>query len=82
MRRFSVADAREHFEETFDDGVAGEQPELKPGEAFRYSQTAVLKTRSGSMRGAFHLVTAKGETFEAEIPEFSLHMPGAGRVVN
>ncbi len=34
------------------------------------------------MRGAFQLVTDDGETFEAEIPEFSLHMPGAGRVVN
>ena len=77
-----VVDALNRHEDTTGEGVAGEQPELKPGEAFRYSQTAALSTPSGAMRGAFHLVTDKGETFEAEIPEFSLHLPGAGRVVN
>jgi ApaG protein len=80
--RWVVVDAMNRAEETVEDGVAGEQPELRPGEAFRYSQTAELRTRSGSMRGAFHLVTDHGETFDAEIPEFSLHLPGAGRVVN
>ena len=80
--RWTVTDAMNRTEDTSGDGVAEEQPELKPGEAFRYSQTATLRTASGSMRGAFHLVTQVGETFEAEIPEFSLHLPGAGRVVN
>ena len=67
---------------TSGEGVAEEQPELKAGEAFRYSQAATLRTVSGSMRGALHMVTASGESFEAQIPEFSLHLPGAGRVVN
>ena len=80
--RWIVVDAMNRVEETTGEGVAEEQPELKAGEAFRYSQTATLTTASGSMRGAFHLVTAAGESFEAEIPEFSLHLPGAGRVVN
>ncbi len=80
--QWTVIDAMNRREETTGEGVAEEQPELKPGEAFRYSQTATLRTASGSMRGAFQLVTDDGETFDAEIPEFSLHLPGAGRVVN
>ena len=79
---WTVLDAMNRREETSGEGVAEEQPELKAGEAFRYSQTATLRTPSGSMRGVFHLVTAQGESFDAEIPEFSLHLPGAGRVVN
>ena len=80
--RWIIVDALNRLEETTGEGVAGEQPELKPGEAFRYSQTAALSTPSGAMRGVFHMVTDDGETFDAEIPEFSLHLPGAGRVVN
>ncbi len=80
--RWTVVDAMNRLEETVGEGVAEEQPELKAGEAFRYSQTATLRTTSGMMRGVFQLVTDDGETFEAEIPEFSLHLPGAGRVVN
>jgi len=80
--RWTVTDAKNRTQQTSGEGVAGEQPELRPGEAFRYSQTAALATASGSMRGAFHLVTETGDAFEAEIPEFSLHLPGAGRVVN
>ena len=80
--RWTIIDAKNRREETSGEGVADEQPELKPGEAFRYSQTAALSTPSGAMRGVFHLVTDAGETFDAEIPEFSLHLPGAGRVVN
>ena len=77
-----VIDAMNRSEESSGEGVAEEQPELKAGEAFRYSQTATLRTVSGSMRGSFQLVTEAGESFEAEVPEFSLHLPGAGRVVN
>ena len=79
---WTVVDAMNRSEETGGEGVAEEQPELKAGEAFRYSQTATLRTVSGSMRGSFHLVTEAGESFDAEVPEFSLHLPGAGRVVN
>ncbi len=80
--RWVIVDAMNRSEETSGEGVAEEQPELKAGEAFRYSQTATLRTASGSMRGIFQLVTEAGENFEAEVPEFSLHLPGAGRVVN
>jgi ApaG protein len=81
-RRWIITDALNRAEEEVGEGVAGEQPELKPGEAFRYSQTSTLPTPSGSMRGSYQMVTDKGDEFEATIPEFSLHLPGAGRVVN
>jgi ApaG protein len=81
-RRWIITDALNRTEEEVGEGVAGEQPELKPGEAFRYSQTSTLSTPSGSMRGSYQMVTDKGDEFEATIPEFSLHLPGAGRVVN
>jgi ApaG protein len=81
-RRWTITDALNRAEEEVGEGVAGEQPELKPGEAFRYSQTSTLSTPSGSMRGSYQMVTDGGDEFEAQIPEFSLHLPGAGRVVN
>lgn len=81
-RRWVITDAQNRMEEVVGEGVAGEQPELKPGEAFRYSQTSTLKTPSGSMGGSYKMVTGSGDEFEAGIPDFSLHLPGAGRVVN
>ena len=60
----------------------GEQPELKAGEAFRYTSGCPLPTPSGTMKGSYHMVTSSGAGFDAEIPAFSLHLPGAGRVVN
>ena len=81
-RRWIITDAHNRVQEVAGPGVVGEQPELKPGEAFRYTSGCPLKTPSGAMKGAYHMVTSSGHPFDAEIPEFSLHLPGAGRVVN
>jgi ApaG protein len=81
-RHWVITDAQNRIEEVNGPGVVGEQPELKPGEAFRYSSGCPLKTPSGAMRGSYHMTTDHGDAFDAEIPEFSLHLPGAGRVVN
>ena len=81
-RRWVITDAQNREQVVTGAGVVGEQPELKPGEAFRYSSGCPLKTPSGAMRGAYQMVTGEGGQFDAEIPEFSLHLPGAGRVVN
>jgi ApaG protein len=81
-RNWIITDAQNRISEVSGPGVVGEQPELKPGEAFRYSSGCPLKTPSGTMRGSYHMVSDKGDPFDAEIPEFSLHLPGAGRVVN
>jgi ApaG protein len=81
-RRWEITDAQNRVQVVQGPGVVGEQPELKPGEAFRYSSGCPLKTPSGEMRGTYQMVTSDGSQFDAEIPGFSLHLPGAGRVVN
>ena len=34
------------------------------------------------MRGSYQMAADDGRTFEVEIPEFSLHMPGATKRLN
>jgi ApaG protein len=81
-RRWVITDSQNRVEEVSAPGVVGEQPELGAGEAFRYSSACPLSTDSGTMRGAYWMLTDEGETFEAVIPEFSLHLPTARRVLN
>jgi ApaG protein len=81
-RRWIITDAMNRTEEVTGPGVVGEQPELKSAEAYRYTSGVPLSTPSGTMRGSYHMVTGAGHAFDVEIPEFSLHLPGAGRVVN
>ncbi len=81
-RYWVITDALNRIQEVKGPGVVGEQPELKAGEAFRYTSGCPLPTPSGTMKGSYHMVTSSGAGFDAEIPAFSLHLPGAGRVVN
>jgi len=81
-RRWIITDALNRVNEVEGSGVVGEQPELRPREAFRYVSNCPLATPSGAMRGSYHMVTEDGELFEVEIPEFSLHLPGASRKLN
>ena len=81
-RRWIITDALNQVEEVAGPGVVGEQPELKPGEAYRYTSGCPLGTSSGAMRGSYHMVTASGAGFDVAIPEFSLHLPDAVRVIN
>ena len=64
------------------DGVVGEQPTLRPGDAFEYTSGCPLNTPSGLMRGAYAMITASGEAFEAVIPAFSLDSPHDASRVN
>jgi ApaG protein len=81
-RRWEITDARNRREVISGAGVVGEQPILKGREAFRYVSGCPLETPSGAMRGAYQMVTDDGDVFEAEIPEFSLHLPGAAKALN
>ncbi len=81
-RHWVITDAMNRVEEVRGIGVIGEQPELKPREAFRYNSGCPLQTSSGTMRGAYQMITEGGEVFEALIPEFSLHMPDARKRMN
>ena len=81
-RRWLITDGRNHTEEVSGPGVVGEQPRLKPREAFRYASGCPRGTPSGEMRGTYQMLTDEGEMFEAEIPAFSLHLPNAARTMN
>ena len=76
-RHWIITDAHNKVEEVQGLGVVGEQPVLKPGEAFEYTSGCPLPTPVGSMRGSYHCVADDGTTFEATIPEFVLSMPRA-----
>lgn len=81
-RRWSIIDAFNRVNDVEGSGVVGEQPELRPREAFRYVSNCPLPTPSGAMKGSYQMVTDQGEMFEVEIPEFSLHLPGAAAKLN
>jgi ApaG protein len=82
-RHWIITDAHNRVEHVRGDGVIGEQPTLKPKEAFRYQSVCPLTTPSGSMRGTYRMGNIeKGEVFDIEIPEFSLHLPEAIKRAN
>lgn len=81
-RHWVITDGRGRVEIVDGPGVVGEQPTLKAGEAFRYTSGCPLTTPSGDMHGVYRMITASGDTFEAEIPAFSLHLPDAARRPN
>lgn len=56
-------------------GVVGEQPILKPGEAFQYTSGTPLDTPSGIMVGRYAMKKEDGEDFDVAIPAFSLDSP-------
>ena len=78
-RHWIITDGLNRVHEVVGEGVVGEQPVLGPREAFRYTSMCPLTTTSGAMRGAYRMMTDAGEPFMAEIPEFSLHLPGASK---
>jgi ApaG protein len=81
-RRWIITDALNRTEEVNGPGVVGEQPHIKPGEAYRYTSACPLATPSGVMRGTYGMVTPQGDSFDAAIPEFSLDLPDARKRMN
>lgn len=71
-RHWIINDARGRTEEVRGLGVVGQQPLLKPGEAFQYTSGCRLRTSSGTMHGSYFCVAADGERFDVEIPLFVL----------
>jgi ApaG protein len=56
-------------------GVVGEQPLIKPGEAYEYTSGTAIGTQVGTMRGAYQMIAEDGTRFDAAIPEFTLSVP-------
>ena len=77
-RTWRITNSRGRTQRVHGDGVVGHQPVLEPGESFEYTSGTPLDTPSGFMTGLYHMVVAgSGETFEVEIPSFSLDSPHA-----
>lgn len=74
-RHWVITDAEHQVQEVKGLGVVGQQPLLQPGESFEYTSGASLPTAMGTMRGTYQMVAADGETFEADIPPFTLSVP-------
>ena len=74
-RHWIITDANGKVEEVKGQGVVGKQPYLRPGEAFRYTSGAVLKTPVGSMHGSYGMLSDDGTHFDAKISPFSLAVP-------
>lgn len=77
-RHWTISDVRGHTEQVKGLGVVGQQPLLKPGEAFQYTSGCQLRAPSGTMHGSFHCVAEDGEAFTAAIPLFVLEAVNAG----
>jgi ApaG protein len=76
-RHWVITDGDGRVEHVRGPGVVGEQPVLEPGESFEYTSFCPLPTAIGSMHGTYQMVTAGGDTFDAEIAPFSLAVPTA-----
>ena len=76
-RHWQITDGRGRIQEVRGPGVVGEQPVLRPGEAFEYTSGCPLNTATGIMVGTYEMETLDGERFDVDIPAFSLDAPYA-----
>jgi len=74
-RKWLITDAMGRTEHVQGLGVVGEQPVLQPGDRFRYTSGAPLRTASGFMQGSYEMRRNGGESFAAIVPSFSLDRP-------
>ena len=77
-RTWNVNDANGHTEKVKGLGVVGQQPLLKPGDAFEYTSGTRLRTPTGTMHGNFFCVAEDGEKFDVDVPMFVLDALSAG----
>lgn len=75
-RTWVITDALGRRQTVHGAGVVGEQPHLKPGQAFEYTSGTPLPTSSGFMVGRYEMRDEQGQNFEIDIPAFSLDLPG------
>ncbi len=74
-RYWHITDANGKVHEVRGAGVVGEQPVLRPDEAFEYTSGTPLETPSGIMAGSYQMQTENGEWFDVAIPAFALDSP-------
>jgi ApaG protein len=81
-RTWNIVDGVGRMQEIHGPGVVGAQPVIAPGESFQYTSGCPLETASGTMSGRYQMMSASGESFEAEIPAFLLESPYERRQIH
>ncbi len=81
-RYWHITDATGQVQEVRGAGVVGEQPQIEPGGSYSYTSGCPLDAPSGIMVGRYQMLSETGETFEIEIPAFSLDSPDGLQTVN
>lgn len=74
-RHWIITDSNGKIQEVKGEGVVGEQPYLRPGEAFQYTSGTMLETPVGTMQGSYQMIADDGTEFDAEISPFTLAAP-------
>ncbi len=74
-RYWKITDANGIVQEVEGEGVVGEQPLLAPGERYEYTSGTPLGTPGGIMVGLYRMESPDGESFNVDIPAFSLDCP-------
>ena len=75
-RHWIITDGNQQVLEISGEGVVGQQPLITPGESYCYTSGVVIETPMGSMEGSYQMISEEGQTYTAEIPTFSLIVPG------
>lgn len=81
-RFWRIIDDQGRTREVRGPGVIDQQPVLAPGQHFEYASGTPLQTPSGIMVGTYQMESATGETFDVEIPAFSLDSPHQSKLLH
>ena len=81
-RYWNIIDGQGRVQEVRGAGVVGAQPVIAPGESFQYTSGCPLETATGTMSGRYQMLSASGESFEAESPAFLLESPYERRQIH
>lgn len=71
-RRWLIHDSIGENQQVEGPGVVGQQPTLGPGDVHEYHSFCILKSRLGTMEGAYQFVGRDDVLFDAAIPRFDL----------
>lgn len=74
-RHWDIRDANGAHHLVDGEGVVGEQPVIKPGNAYDYVSGCPLTTPSGTMHGSYQMLGEDGSRFDIAIPRFTLAAP-------
>jgi ApaG protein len=75
FRHWLIHDSAGEDAEVDGEGVVGQQPLLRPGDAHEYRSFCVLRSPVGYMEGYYTFARPDGERFRVEVPRFDLNGP-------